>query len=259
MSSCVCEGTNENCRYCQGTGQSGVQLPVRSLCIDLTSTQRIGSRHKSRGGCCPICGKTSSKLGRHLRNFHPEASSLLLPEPGTTKARQQTGENSRPGSSQSRLQESMTPTRLLATVPTPMKNCPLCNHEVREDRMQKHLDFRCSLRPGKPQRHKPRMMQLAVVPHGIAEVFQRLSSSKNAPPSKLGTRGASPKDSGRKPKHSTGDASSESARNTGKVGVERPEWWDNLDATKNCGYPAREEGRYGSYPSHDGFDDESKP
>jgi hypothetical protein len=31
----------------------------------------------------------------------------------------------------------------------------------------------------------------------------------------------------------------------------------NLDATKNMGYPAREEGRYGSHASYDGFDDES--
>jgi len=32
-----------------------------------------------------------------------------------------------------------------------------------------------------------------------------------------------------------------------------------IDATKNYGYPAREAGRYGSHPSHDGFDGESKP
>ncbi|HQU93806.1 MAG TPA: hypothetical protein PLK77_16035 [Pyrinomonadaceae bacterium] len=34
-------------------------------------------------------------------------------------------------------------------------------------------------------------------------------------------------------------------------------WPRNLDASKNIGYPCREDGRYGSYPSHDGFDDES--
>jgi len=34
---------------------------------------------------------------------------------------------------------------------------------------------------------------------------------------------------------------------------------ENIDATKNYGFPARESGRYGSHPSHDGFDDESKP
>jgi hypothetical protein len=34
---------------------------------------------------------------------------------------------------------------------------------------------------------------------------------------------------------------------------------DSLDASKGIGYPCREEGGYGSYPSHDGFDDESEP
>jgi hypothetical protein len=41
--------------------------------------------------------------------------------------------------------------------------------------------------------------------------------------------------------------------------LEAPDGWMNLDATKNIGYPAREQGRYGSHPSHDGFDDESEP
>jgi uncharacterized protein with PIN domain len=33
----------------------------------------------------------------------------------------------------------------------------------------------------------------------------------------------------------------------------------NLDATKLYAHPCREQGRYGSHPSHDGFDDESTP
>ena len=32
-----------------------------------------------------------------------------------------------------------------------------------------------------------------------------------------------------------------------------------LDHSRNIGYPAREVGRYGSYPGHDSFDDESGP
>ncbi|MBI2090391.1 MAG: hypothetical protein HYT78_16895 [Deltaproteobacteria bacterium] len=39
--------------------------------------------------------------------------------------------------------------------------------------------------------------------------------------------------------------------------IEAPASVPNLDATKGIGYPARETGRYGSHPSHDGFDDES--
>jgi hypothetical protein len=105
------------------------------------------------------------------------------------------------------------------------------------------------------QTKAPQTGRLVVrVPHGIAEVIQRLKTDGL---SKLGTRVAGPKQSVKKAQHSTGDASPELDRHEGKVEVER--WWDNLDATKNRGYPAREEGRYGSYPSHDGFDDESEP
>ena len=41
--------------------------------------------------------------------------------------------------------------------------------------------------------------------------------------------------------------------------VESPAWLNNLDFTKNWGFPCREQGRYGSHPSHDPFDDESNP
>jgi hypothetical protein len=32
----------------------------------------------------------------------------------------------------------------------------------------------------------------------------------------------------------------------------------SMDATKNYGFPSREQGRYGSSPSHDSYDDESQ-
>lgn len=41
--------------------------------------------------------------------------------------------------------------------------------------------------------------------------------------------------------------------------VEAPDGWLNIDATKNIGYPVREQGRYGSHPTHDDFGDESEP
>lgn len=55
------------------------------------------------------------------------------------------------------------------------------------------------------------------------------------------------------------EVSTESMRCRGDFEIEAPEWWNNLDATKDIGYPVREEGRYGSHPAHDGFDDESDP
>jgi hypothetical protein len=41
--------------------------------------------------------------------------------------------------------------------------------------------------------------------------------------------------------------------------VEGPDGWLNLDSTKNIGYPAREDGRYGSHPTYDRFDGDSEP
>jgi hypothetical protein len=49
-----------------------------------------------------------------------------------------------------------------------------------------------------------------------------------------------------------------SLRWKGEEEMEVPAWWINLDASKDIGYPVREEGRYGSHPSHDDFDDESQ-
>jgi len=159
------------------------------------------------------------------------------------------------GLSQSSSQSSASanPLSPRAANQRPMKNCPLCECQVREHKLQEHVDNKCPKRPGRTDRLKPRTLVVRV-PHGIAEVIQQLNTDRL---SKLGTRVAGPKQSVKKAQHSTGDAWPESVPHEDKVEVER--WWDNLDATKNRGYPAREEGRYGSYPSHDGFDDESEP
>src|SRR5262249_38627583 len=118
-----------------------------------------------------------------------------------------------------------------------VRNCPFCNSRVREDRLQKHMRTRCPLRPQAPTKGEvvvkplPRK-SLAAKPVRPAAQSARLQVSP---------------------------ADMQSGRYRGTLEVERPAWWDNLDATKNYGYPVREDGRYGSYPSHHGFDDESKP
>lgn len=43
------------------------------------------------------------------------------------------------------------------------------------------------------------------------------------------------------------------------LGYEHPKDATRMDKMRNYGYPCRETGRYGSHPSHDGFDDESQP
>lgn len=126
-----------------------------------------------------------------------------------------------------------------------MKCCPLCSTLVREDRLQKHMSRRCPLRPGGP-----------ATGHAIVQTVHQVCA-----PNKPARQPEMPRQQFKKvqSKRFLQDSAHQSARQIGNVHVEKPSWGDNLDATKNCGYPAREEGRYGSYPSHDGFDDESKP
>jgi hypothetical protein len=116
----------------------------------------------------------------------------------------------------------------------PLKNCPFCNCQVREDRLQGHLITRCPLRPSNAKHTAvaapPQLKKLRANPKPISSIGRSFEASQDLIRYK-------PED---------GEA-------------ESPSWKNNLDATKNCGYPAREEGRYGSYPSHDGFDDESEP
>ena len=184
-----------------------------------------------------------------------------------------------------------------------MKNCPLCQIQVREDRLQRHMTQKCPSRaiaeisvatPSRPvfnsrtsSRRKStislRDIQLFVkcptcgvklasdqfikhrsVAHGPiwqnAPKFPMPVAHDLGRPRRPGVSKRSKKKKAAVNRDDSRDnAAPESARQKGKIEVERPAWWDNLDATKNCGYPAREEGRYGSYPSHDGFDDESKP
>lgn len=138
-----------------------------------------------------------------------------------------------------------------------MKSCPLCKCQVREDRLERHVQNRCPQRPDKPENASDTARRTSGGGHGIAEVFQQLSKSrKPVLPSNIGRRGSARQQIS---KRALGNASPQSLRDKGSIEVERPSWWNNLDATKDYGYPAREAGRYGSHPSHDGFDDESKP
>jgi hypothetical protein len=179
--------------------------------------------------------------------------------------------------------------RTRAATPAPIKNCPLCNAQVREDRLQKHLSGRCPLRAGKttiPARGAQQEECPACKFRGGTNEFTRHFAEAHGSKGRgrehrriqvgvVGFGGISypvsvgrpKKISGKKkknnplanPRHSMEKALPESLRYEGKVEAETPSWRNNLDATKNYGYPARESGRYGSHPSHDGIDDESKP
>jgi hypothetical protein len=216
---CSCGGSNENCARCYGRGfiearviGGGYSRREKALSQSYDSLALSSAQNIVKCPACNFKGATDD-FTRHFALLHGSKGRRRrrIQVPMVCVARRfHTIGVSKAG-------------RKARTRPA-MKSCPLCNSQVREDRLQKHMSSRCAVRPNKPSVQ-------------VARASQRIKKSQ----------------------HATENTSPESLRYKGKVEVERPSWWNNLDATKDYGYPAREAGRYGSHPSHDGFDDESKP
>ncbi len=142
----------------------------------------------------------------------------------------------------------------------PAAMCPLCKAQVRLDRLSKHLAERCPQRPNKSI--LPRSSEVTTsAPFGVRAAAAKIAATKRRTEASPSGRARPTKniDKNKTDQRFGNGAFLESLRDKGESDIERPSWRDSLDATKNRGYPAREDGRYGSYPSHDGFDDESKP
>jgi hypothetical protein len=79
---CVCEGSNENCRYCYGTGlYSKTQLASRKVKVACCGTATInfgfGRKHKVRPLTqCPKCAVhlRVDRLNKHIKKIHSISS-----------------------------------------------------------------------------------------------------------------------------------------------------------------------------------------
>ena len=125
----------------------------------------------------------------------------------------------------------------------PRKSCPVCG--VLVGRLQRHLNrvHNSSTAPA-AQQNAP----IEALPAQAQRATEAVPAGPVASTTKIN-----------KTLHRAGSPSTESLRYKEGAEIEPPAWSNNLDATKNIGYPARESGRYGSHPSHDAFDDESEP
>jgi uncharacterized C2H2 Zn-finger protein len=267
---CPCGGSNESCSHCYGRGfienghSSGSGGPRYYT--------RQGKQKKSRATVYQVQASYAEMLSLIKPSGEESTKCPLCDFRGTTDQFTRHFALLHGAKRQQRAQRNA-------------KYCPLCNCLVREDRLQEHMSGRCPsrgnnnlpLRRGKTISKRVKTISIKDIELfvkcpacGVKVASSQFTTHRALAHGFVGQNRADPKMASRqiaREGRSTGNAAvdsiqnigSESARQKGKLEVERPEWWDNLDATKNRGYPAREEGRYGSYPSHDGFDDESKP
>jgi uncharacterized protein YifE (UPF0438 family) len=183
---------------------------------------------------------------------HVEHPSLAVPPRPSgspfSKARQKDMKRSRSRSASAGAQQPLTPSRgetpaLRKVRPRLLVSCPECHCSVRADRVARHLE---------KVHRKGTRVQSTVRPN----VGYRASS----PAANQGNRGgirsrpAPPPTSWKK----VDVAPFLSDPVKGSSSMSDPDY-DQRDASKDVGHSFRDNGRFGSYPSHDSFDDESGP
>ena len=262
--SCVCGGTNENCRYCGGTGMipdrlgAALDATLQRLQLENSPTEDIKFSPKRKSSqisikprptiewvqCPKGCGRwvNPRKLKRHLNRVHttnPASSqmanaSLTSPKPSKAERKYET--------------------------------CPVCWAKVRVERINGHVARVHTNRPVATATSQPhRITAEATKSVRMSPVSRKVESEyETCPLCKVRVRASRINRHMRKahkrtptnPHRAVPLSSKDPLRDTTTLVAPRDK---NLDATKLYAHPYREQGRYGSHPSHDGFDDESGP
>lgn len=294
--SCVCGGSNENCRFCGGLGTipdtlatalvSHVGRPESEYISPGAAQPRpkwMGRRTPGFQISCPEgCGALLNprKVGRHLQRIH-----------GIGPASSQQFENP--------TQTGLTPNKMGRSY----ESCPKCGVKVRADRVNKHMtnvhqsglmrppivtaydSAHAGLAGCVRKMHDAKTSASGPTPSRISKVYTSRYPALQQIESSVKSRSGSEKSAhkyelcsvckakvrvDRIQKHMTKvhgrrlvrphvavvRSSKDPLRQTTSLVAPRDK---NLDATKLYAHPCREQGRYGSHPSHDGFDDESSP
>jgi hypothetical protein len=221
--SCVCGGSNENCRYCNGLGTINDGL-ADALTAHAThgylpkGGRRVTPRRARQPLVpCPVPGcpvrLNKRSVPDHYKKAHSKPSPMLPATPKNAVLKRES-----PAESVQQL------------IPCPVIGCTA---KLNPTRVERHL---------RRVHHRGVQASFADIRATLARTHLKVRNANQA-------IGSSTKYIVVKPvSHSTSKVSS--------YGQE-PE--KNLDATKGYAHAYRESGRFGSHPSHDGFDGESGP
>lgn len=291
--SCVCGGANENCRFCNGSGV----LPDLLGSALVNSVQRVASerlgvgtsrvraglvshRGRRRGTSSPInlircpegCGAflNPRKVARHLSKMHghpsavpqkPEGSELPKESPKGVKPQferqihapsplpQSLGVPTTNLGAPAAGQSEMTREQLLARI-AQLEAAQSANRSKRPVASKVHSNA-ASIRPNidTAVRHFPNWRKV----HSAFEVCPFCKVKLKASRFEKHLRKVHGK---RVSRSATATSAKDPTRENTTLVAPRDK---NLDATKPYAHAYREQGKFGSHPSHDGFDDESSP
>jgi hypothetical protein len=230
---CVCGGSNENCRYCSGRGE----IPDRLANALTVHSHQPESQKVHAGGTERIAA-----WGAMKPTFRRKLGTLLARflKPSATTVRQ-----------------SPPPPAPLVVLPDHFwVLCPKgCGSHLRPDDVHRHLEQAHVFVPVKNQREvKTALSSGSRLVFNICQVCKvkvrrdRLNRHLRKVHKTRSERAAA--------KSSFAPSSKDVLRDSTTLVAPRDK---NLDATKRYAHSYRENGRFGSHPSHDGFDDESGP
>lgn len=217
---CVCGGSNENCRYCNGRGE----IPDRLATALVSHTYLPGKTRGRRKS------KTQRKMevDVEVRKLEGRLERLRAPV--------------------------AAPARTLTSLPSRLVPCPKgCGAQMRPKKVDRHIQVVHAVIPD-GERVKAGAPNLSKTACGFCSVCKvRVRSDRlNRHMSKVhGTGSGRPA-----PNPGISPSAADVLRETTTFVAPRDK---NLDATKLYAHSYREQGRFGSHPSHDGFDDDSGP
>jgi hypothetical protein len=285
---CVCEGSNENCAHCFGRGyvDAAYVQPDRNTKNKSVSDVQVNefiAKHPSFNPN-PLQQPAGSGAryrphqmrGQHQESAHEEISRPSLTSSAPVNVRLA---HLREGTGRLRVLDVMKVAKEMA-IPT----CPRCHrqfaHQIelrahmqsgctnpkaplptiryippeqvrksRDNRLFKTLEMAkcsfcgCQVKSTNLQKHLGRCPK---GPRGYSN-----ASAKKLRPHAIEARATSTTE--------TNNSLPEPKRLKPRDGYEQVSGRDRRDATKLYAHPCRENGKYGSHPMHDGFDDESGP
>jgi ribosomal protein L32 len=236
---CNCDGGNENCVFCSGTGYVKDGIPwagggkggmkfvpankakSEKLASEMSHYRRVNTRD---GVLCARCKTRVLNLRRHLEtclrsNLHRKRQEPTSRAKATGRLRElqpvAKNRSASPGGSQSTAR-TKAPTAF-QNQSTAMVACPNCGVNLRPHRLKSHLVEKC---PKKARRTRPGHSSTTTIRRELPVTVGTVNEKK------------------------------------GRI-YDLVRGRDRKDATKDYAFGFRERGRYGSHPSHDGIDDES--
>jgi len=216
---CTCGGSNENCVLCYGRGFTEKRHTA--------STGERAPFDSSSVVKCPACAfeGTQNDFTRHFIDRHGSKKRQGQRIQVVVDYRHVCCLTCRKVISTVKFDRHTRSHRDGKFVSRPLAECSICGERVRPDRLDRHM-------------RKVHCRQQRIAKKG--------GSKARARASREGSVGAR-----------TGGKADALDVWKGQIQAEQSPFPPNLDATKPYAHAYREHGKFGSHPSHDGFDDES--